>query len=374
MRVGPNSIVTMSISHGADNMGLVAGEGTTVVGNVLSDNDSAGLLAGAGSAAIENVFANNLNLDAEFQAPSAGYGSNVFSLQWVSTPVIGRDSTHSESVCPKAVPVAVEGNKAMRILSTAVATIILAAITAAPAFAQRAINQGQALAGGITPGDAPGFPVTLSAPGHYRLTGNLLPPATCGVHGIEVTSRLVTIDLNGFAIIGPGTGCSDGIRSVAWYTVVVNGTVRNFAIGLNLAAAATEWTDEVNRVERVKAYANASVGIAAGSFSIVVDCIANQNGGTGIGETRKPAVEKRSSVESKGFRGRALVKPPAEHRTGELGRRTRTGRPERRLRSDGAAGQRVRRSGSDGRDADRAKYLRRAAVPVSPADHWRAAT
>jgi hypothetical protein len=35
------------------------------------------------------------------------------------------------------------------------------------------INQSRALAGGVTPGDAPGFPVTISARGSYRLTGNL---------------------------------------------------------------------------------------------------------------------------------------------------------------------------------------------------------
>src|SRR5438046_162421 len=33
------------------------------------------------------------------------------------------------------------------------------------------INQARALAGGVTRGDAPGFPVTISQPGSYRLTG-----------------------------------------------------------------------------------------------------------------------------------------------------------------------------------------------------------
>ncbi len=35
------------------------------------------------------------------------------------------------------------------------------------------ISQTQAEAGGVTSGDTPGFPVTLSAPGSYRLTSNL---------------------------------------------------------------------------------------------------------------------------------------------------------------------------------------------------------
>ena len=33
------------------------------------------------------------------------------------------------------------------------------------------INQARALAGGVTPGDTPGFPVTVSQSGSYRLTG-----------------------------------------------------------------------------------------------------------------------------------------------------------------------------------------------------------
>src|SRR6185436_8638324 len=35
------------------------------------------------------------------------------------------------------------------------------------------IDQNRALAGNVTPGDAPGFPVTISQPGSYKLSGNL---------------------------------------------------------------------------------------------------------------------------------------------------------------------------------------------------------
>jgi len=38
------------------------------------------------------------------------------------------------------------------------------------------IDQNHALSGNITPGDAPGFPVTISQPGSYRLSGDLLIP------------------------------------------------------------------------------------------------------------------------------------------------------------------------------------------------------
>ena len=44
------------------------------------------------------------------------------------------------------------------------------------------INQARALAGGVTAGDSAGFPVTLSASGSYRLTGNLtVPSSTSGI-------------------------------------------------------------------------------------------------------------------------------------------------------------------------------------------------
>jgi hypothetical protein len=91
------------------------------------------------------------------------------------------------------------------------AVAILLASAATPAAAVDGvieINQAAALAGGITPGDTPGFPVTLSQPGSYRLTGNLdttgLPNAQ-DVTVIRVTASDVSIDLNGFAIVGPVT-------------------------------------------------------------------------------------------------------------------------------------------------------------------------
>lgn len=53
-------------------------------------------------------------------------------------------------------------------------------LLAAGAAAQAAITHKQALAGNVTPGDAPGDPVTISVPGHYVLKGNLQMPAEAG--------------------------------------------------------------------------------------------------------------------------------------------------------------------------------------------------
>lgn len=64
------------------------------------------------------------------------------------------------------------------------------------------IDQSHALAGNLTPGDLPGFPVTISQPGSYKLSGNLTVP-DANTTAIQITADHVTLDLNGFAIIGP---------------------------------------------------------------------------------------------------------------------------------------------------------------------------
>ena len=61
------------------------------------------------------------------------------------------------------------------------AVAVITALSASPALAASGgevlISQDQAISGSVTPGDAPGFPVTLSASGRYRLAGNLSPTA-----------------------------------------------------------------------------------------------------------------------------------------------------------------------------------------------------
>jgi hypothetical protein len=68
------------------------------------------------------------------------------------------------------------------------------------------ITQSSALAGGVTPGDTPGFPVTLADSGSFVLDGNL---TASGQAAILVTASDVTLDLNGFSITGGGS-CSAG--------------------------------------------------------------------------------------------------------------------------------------------------------------------
>jgi hypothetical protein len=150
-----------------------------------------------------------------------------------------------------------------------------------------AIDQRSAQAGKVTVGDAPGFPVTISEPGSYRLTSNLVVRDAVTV--IEITASDVTLDLAGFSIIGPnqcaGTpvactipgGNGIGIKAVAdtgpspENVRVSNGTVRGMGgHGIRMMGNGTV-------VERVHALSNGGPGIVVG-MGHVIDSVAMFNG------------------------------------------------------------------------------------------------
>ena len=150
------------------------------------------------------------------------------------------------------------------------------------------INQAKAEAGGVTPGDTEGFPVTISESGSYRLTGNLTVPDE-NTTAIEITADDVTIDLNGFAILGP-TDCSSGsctptgpgvgIESTETGISVINGTVRGMGSrGIDIEVL--DLTFQRNRISNVIAADNGGTGIRAHG-AIISACVAKQNGGSGI--------------------------------------------------------------------------------------------
>jgi hypothetical protein len=109
------------------------------------------------------------------------------------------------------------------------ALIACALLLAGPAAAVDGaiqITQAKALAGNVTPGDAAGFPVTITRPGSYVLAGNLQAPANRT--GIVVSASEVSIDLNGFRINGGGGTAGRGIDSHQRGLTVRNGTIRGF--------------------------------------------------------------------------------------------------------------------------------------------------
>jgi hypothetical protein len=131
------------------------------------------------------------------------------------------------------------------------------------------IDQNRALAGGVTPGDAPGFPVTISRSGSYRLSGNLDAPAS--TDAIQILAARVTLDLNGFSVRLTGDpGFSAGIQGFSNHVAVTNGFVEGFSTAVAL-------TGDSARVERVHAINNSSFGIIAGPSSIVRGNVARGN-------------------------------------------------------------------------------------------------
>lgn len=218
-------------------------------------------------------------------------------------PVIPRTAAHRTGAARAA-----RGPFVSRAPGFALAAALLCA---SPAFAGDGaieIDQARALAGGVTPGDVAGFPVTLTRSGSYRLTGNLTvsDPAA---HAILVNVDGVTLDLAGFQIQGPvlctgsgatlscGAGSGAGIQAPALARISVrDGRVGGFGTtGVNLGPEArVEGVDaESNGLNGIRvadrsavtestAYGNANDGIQTGSGTVVSHCVAAANRFAGI--------------------------------------------------------------------------------------------
>lgn len=194
-----------------------------------------------------------------------------------------------------------------------VSVSLLTALFATPAHAVDGIieiNQAKAIAGGVTLTDTPQFPVTLDSSGSYRLTSNLDltyldPEIAKNTTAIVVSgsNTVATIDLNGFAIIGPtfcglsctptgGSGQAITSGSSDQYIILRNGFIRGMgSVGTGFFNALIEnVTSEHNGgaaffiqggvVRNSVANRNASGIDAPGSF--VTGTSSRNNLGTGI--------------------------------------------------------------------------------------------
>jgi len=171
----------------------------------------------------------------------------------------------------------------------------LVAISAPAARSQALINQAAVTAAG-------GFPYMISQPGSYKLSGNLTNTTTSSA--ILIESNNVTLDLNGYTILGPGskdvaypgtyavpflgTDISAlkptvGIGVLTWDVenpdaglaniTVKNGTIRGFNIGAYLLGSGL--------VSDLRLVGNQSDGLDVDGF-VVVRCGANSNVDSGI--------------------------------------------------------------------------------------------
>jgi len=172
------------------------------------------------------------------------------------------------------------------------------------------INAHCAVSTGCFAGDAAGYPVTISQPGSYVLTSNLVLPDT-NTTGILVANDGVVIDLKMFSIVGvgcfgqnsdctPASGTGHGID----VDDIVNRRlleVRNGSIvgmGLNgirlghhskVSDVRARWNrlngiggQSGNLVEDSQLHQNGADGVSLGSKSTVIDCASLRNGGSGI--------------------------------------------------------------------------------------------
>jgi hypothetical protein len=141
------------------------------------------------------------------------------------------------------------------------------------------------------------MPFTISAPGSYVVRENLTGIA--GSNGILITtSGHVTLDLNGFQLVGvPGSLNGVSGSPVGSIVTIKNGTIRNWGSnGIALAEgpylvmdvhARSNGLDGIqvdvaSIVTKCTAYANGRDGISVGRGSLVSECVARFNTGDGI--------------------------------------------------------------------------------------------
>ena len=162
----------------------------------------------------------------------------------------------------------------MRTLSKIqVSIVVLAVVVTTPVVSYAA--EGKIMIG-QTPSTT--FPIVIDTPGSYVLTSNL-QVSSSNTDCIQITGDNVTLDLNGFALVGPGTGT--GGRGIyvnsADNVSISNGTVRNFRNnGIYIPQ-----TSHNGQLKDIRAYDNVSHGISI-AYSTIVNCTAETNGMDGI--------------------------------------------------------------------------------------------
>ena len=182
------------------------------------------------------------------------------------------------------------------------------------------INQTCASGAGCFTGDNAGYPVEISgaAGRSYVLTSDLVVP-NASTNGIVLsgTTRGVTIDLAGFAILGPtsctgapavctGTGTGSGILALGSGVSgvhVFGGSVRGTGnAGLSLGAEC--------QVERVMVVGNGGVGLSGGKSCRIDRVSALRNGSVGISVNEGSVVTRSIAVGNvlSGFEATGVVR------------------------------------------------------------------
>ncbi|MEM9293856.1 MAG: right-handed parallel beta-helix repeat-containing protein [Acidobacteriota bacterium] len=151
-------------------------------------------------------------------------------------------------------------------LPTLLFTYLALTLSASAVEAQVVVfDHNDVLAGGITPGDAPGYPALLKDPGSYRLDGNLFAPN--GVSAVEIDSPEVTLDLDGFTLfaVAGNPQAPYGINGGNHFgTTVKKGTIEGFGYaGIRVGGDA--------KILEMRVIGSNGIGIDAGALSQIHD-------------------------------------------------------------------------------------------------------
>jgi hypothetical protein len=160
----------------------------------------------------------------------------------------------------------------MRTLSKIQVIILVLGLIVAIPFASYAAE------GKIMIGQTPSttFPIVIDTPGSYVLTSNL--QVSTNFNCIQISADNVTLDLNGFALTGPGTGSGGSGIYVNGYSniTIMNGTVKDFrSSGIYFLSSAKI------QLKDLKCTNNGQRGIYVENAT-VVNCIAEENLTDGI--------------------------------------------------------------------------------------------
>jgi hypothetical protein len=147
-----------------------------------------------------------------------------------------------------------------------------------------------------TPGDSSSqFIITTS--GSYYLTANV--SGTSSKNGIAIAADNVTLDLNGFSLLGAGGSLAGAVVSGTRQNIVIyNGTARGWGgNGIDAGNASNA------QLTQLQVSGNGAAGLVAGSSSIVRGCIASGNTGDGIRVTGMATRVEDNNCASNGGAG-----------------------------------------------------------------------
>lgn len=134
-----------------------------------------------------------------------------------------------------------------------------------------------------------GLPFAASQPGHYYVTKNLVGPG-----GITVTASDVSIDLGGFTLTGVSTTPGIDIDPVMTGTVIRNGSLRNWTVGIRQFASDDLDTEIV--IQDVNVANTTSHGMQLASRIRIHGCSVAAAGGNGITVGAGPSIIEGCTV------------------------------------------------------------------------------